>query len=271
MRELVPLSKAGASSRTPGDVRRPGPEPAVPHEAPRSKDRHQLSLAASLLLNVSMIAYLAQSGGLRRIFLKLDVVELPKTRAEFQKEMEARYRKIPTTPAEVVFAGDSLVADGPWAEFFTEVHNRGIGGDTAAGLLGRLDEVTEGKPRKLFILVGANDLAAAVPDAQFLRHYREILERVRRESPEPPAITVLGVLPINPTFSKVQAYDNARVAETNRRLKELVGEFPGVRFLDLGPIRYPTTRATSAASSRPTACTSTSTDTWRSGRPSKGR
>ena len=194
-----------------------------------------LALAASLLLNVSMIAYLANSGGLRRIFLKLDMVELPRSRAEFQKEMEARYRKIPTTPAEVVFAGDSLVADGPWAEFFTEIHNRGIGGDTAAGLLGRLDEVTEGKPRKLFLLIGANDLAAAVPDAQFLRHYREILERVRRESPST-AVTVIGVLPINPTFSKVPAYDNARVAETNRRLKELVGDFPGVRFLDLGPL-----------------------------------
>jgi lysophospholipase L1-like esterase len=190
------------------------------------------SLAASLLLNASMIAYLANSGGLRRIFLKADLVELPRTRAEFQKEMEARYRKLPTTPAEVVFAGDSLVADGPWAEFYTEVHNRGIGGDTVAGVLGRLDEVTEGKPRRLILLVGANDLAAAVPDAQFLRHYRELLERVRRESP-PTEITVLGVLPVNPTFPKPPTYDNARVAETNRRLKELAGEVPGVRFLDL--------------------------------------
>lgn len=190
------------------------------------------SLVASLLLNASMIAYLANSGGLRRIFLKADLVELPSTRAGFQKQMEARYRKLPNTAAEVVFAGDSLVADGPWAEFYTEVHNRGIGGDTASGLLGRLDEITEGQPRKLFLLIGANDLAAAVPDVQFLRHYRTLLERVRRESPGT-TITVLGVLPVHPGLPNAPPYDNARVVETNRRLKGLVEEFPGVRFLDL--------------------------------------
>ena len=191
-----------------------------------------VSLAASLLLNASMIAYLANSGGLQRVFLKLDMVDPPPTRLEFQKQMETRYRKLPNTAAEVVFVGDSLVADGPWAEFYTEVHNRGIGGDTTSGLLGRLDEVTEGRPRKLFLLIGANDLAAAVPDVQFLRHYRTLLERTRRECPAT-EITVLGVLPINPTLPNPPNYDNARVAEANRRLKELVGEFPGVRFLDL--------------------------------------
>jgi lysophospholipase L1-like esterase len=189
-------------------------------------------LVVSLLLNASMIAYLAQSGGLRRIFVRMDLAELPPTRAEFQKKIEARYRKLPNTAAEIVFAGDSLVADGPWAEFFTDVHNRGIGGDTVSGLIGRLDEITESKPRKLFFLVGANDLAAAVPVAQYLRHYRTLLERVRRESPGT-AITVLAVLPVNPGFPKPPTFDNRQVIEANRQLKELVGEFPGVRFLDL--------------------------------------
>src|SRR5271168_161103 len=114
-------------------------------------DRRRLintMLVLSVLLNVLMIGYLAQSGGLRRIFLKLDLAELPKTRLDFQKEMEARYRKFPNTGAEIAFVGDSLVADGPWAEFFSEIHNRGIGGDRVSGVLGRLDEITEGQPRK---------------------------------------------------------------------------------------------------------------------------
>ena len=200
-----------------------------------------------------MIAYLANSGGLRRIFLKLDAVELPKTRADFQKEMEVRYRKIPTTPAEVVFAGDSLVADGPWAEFFTEIHNRGIGGDTAAGVLGRLDEMAESRPRKLFILIGANDLAAAVPTPSIIRHYREILERVRSESPGHRDHR-LGVLPVNPTFPKARPTTTPGSSRPTGELKALVAEFPGVRFLDLTR-SWPTTAATSAASSRPTGCT----------------
>ncbi len=193
------------------------------------------SLAASLLLNVAILGYLTRSGGLRRIFLKLDLAELPTTRLDFQKRMEATYRKLPNTDAEVVFAGDSLVADGPWAEMYSEIHNRGIGGDTVMGVLGRLDEILESRPRRLILLLGANDLAAAVPDDQYLRHYRMLLERVRRESPST-EITVLGVMPVSRSFPISPPYDNARVVETNRRLKGLVAEFPGVRFLDLGPI-----------------------------------
>jgi lysophospholipase L1-like esterase len=198
-------------------------------------DRRRLvnaTLFASILLNVAMIAYLAQSGGLRRFFVKLDLAELPKTRKAFQKEIETRYRKLPNTPREIIFAGDSLVGDGPWAEFYSQIHNRGIGGDTVDGVLGRLDEVLEDKPRKLLLLIGANDLAAAVPDSQYIRHYRTLLERVRKESPDT-AITVLAVFPVNMTFPEQPTYDNARVVETNRQLKELVAEFPGVRFFDL--------------------------------------
>jgi lysophospholipase L1-like esterase len=198
-------------------------------------DRRRLinaMLVASVLLNVAMIGYLAQSGGLRRFFVKVDLAELPKTRQAFQKELEARYRKLPSTPSEVIFVGDSLVGDGPWAEFYSAIHNRGIGGDTVAGVLGRLDEILESRPRKLFLLIGTNDLAAAVPDSQYIRHYRTLLERVRKESPET-AITVLAIFPVNLTFPMQPTYDNARVVEANRKLKELVAEFPGVRFLDL--------------------------------------
>jgi hypothetical protein len=52
-------------------------------------------LIASLLLNASMLAYLAHSGGLGRFFLRLDLVELAPKRLAFQKEMKAQYRKYP--------------------------------------------------------------------------------------------------------------------------------------------------------------------------------
>jgi lysophospholipase L1-like esterase len=189
-------------------------------------------LIMSVLLNLSMIAYLAQTGGLRRFFLRLDLTELPEVRFPFQKEDEDRFRKLPNTSAEIVFAGDSLVAAGPWSEFFSEIHNRGIGADKVSGVLSRLDEILDSKPRKLFLLIGANDLSSAVPDSQYIRHYRKLLERVRKESPDT-VITVLAILPVNMTFPIPPSYDNAQVVETNRKLKELVAEFPSVRFLDL--------------------------------------
>jgi hypothetical protein len=85
-------------------------------------------LALSFSFNVALVGYLARSGGLRRIFLRMDLAEPFKSRADFQKDPDARYRKFPNTPAEIVFAGVSLIAGGPWAEFYSDVHNRGIGG-----------------------------------------------------------------------------------------------------------------------------------------------
>jgi lysophospholipase L1-like esterase len=192
------------------------------------------ALGLSLLLNVALVGSLANSGGLRRIFLRMDLVSLPPIRQDFQKDLEDRYRKFPNTPAEIVFAGDSLIGDGYWAEYYSEIHNRGIGGETVQGMLGRIDEILESKPRKIFLLLGTNDFAMDVPLAQYLRNYRALLERIRKDSPET-TVHVIGILPINTTFPTVPAQTNAELAEANEQLKKLVAEFPGVKFLDLSP------------------------------------
>ncbi len=190
-------------------------------------------LGLSLLLNAMTVAYLAYSGRLRRIFVKLDLAELPKSRLDLQKEIETRYRKFPNTPAEIIFAGDSLVGDGPWAEYYSDIHNRGIGGETSTGILTRLDEITESKPRKIFLLLGTNDFAQGVPVAQFIRNYRAILERIRNDTPA----TSVYVIAVTPTYSSspLSAIHNAKVAEANAQLKQLVAEFPGVNFADMTP------------------------------------
>ena len=201
---------------------------------PAGKSIGRVALAMSLLFNVVVVAYLAHSGGLQRIFLKMDLVELPKAREGFQRDIEARYRKFPNTPAEIVFAGDSLVGEGPWAEYYSDVHNRGIGGETTSGMLDRLDEITESRPRKVFLMLGTNDLARQVPVAQFLRNYRALLERLRKDSPET-QIYAIAITPVNSSLSPSLADRNARAAEANAQLKRLVAEFPGVVFVDLAP------------------------------------
>ena len=190
------------------------------------------ALIASVALNLGLIGYLANSGGLRRILLKLDLVTLPPTRAPFQIKDEERYRLLPNTRDEVVFAGDSLVNDGPWAELFSEVHNRGIGGDRTDGLLGRLDEILAAHPKQIFFLVGSNDLSGAVPPVQILRNYRAILTRVRDESPRT-RVVVSSLLPVNPNFPTPPVYSNRDVRGLDEPLRALVADFPAARFVDL--------------------------------------
>ena len=193
-------------------------------------------LIASLTLNVvgaaAFAARVMQRGGVRYLLEQLDLRDAEHPLRPFQVDWRARFRKLPNTEAEIVFAGDSLIADGPWSELYCPIKNRGIGGETTIGLLDRLDEVTESRPRKIFLLVGTNCLAADIPVAQVVRNYRRILEQVRRESPQS-RVFVISVLPVNPRLTKGPFHINATIRELNRELRDLAGQFEGVAFLDV--------------------------------------
>lgn len=186
----------------------------------------------SLVLNLAFVADHLRRGTFQRLFVRMDLAEAAPDHSAYQQEMEARYRNLPEMPDGVVFAGDSLIFQGPWSEFYSDIHNRGIPNETSALLLGRLDGVTGSQPRRVVLLTGANDLNQGVPVPQLVRNYRSILEKIRSDCPTA-EVTVLGLLPIDPSFPTAPRYDNSSVLEANRQLKGLVGEFPKARFLDL--------------------------------------
>jgi lysophospholipase L1-like esterase len=193
-------------------------------------------LIVSLALNIAGAATFAarvmRKGGMRYLLERLDLRDAGHPMLAFQADRRAQFRKLPNTEAEIVFAGDSLIADGPWAELYSPIKNRGIGGETTAGLLDRLDEVTESQPRKIFLLVGTNCLAAEVPVAQVVRNYRTILERIHRESPQT-QVFVISVLPVNQRIANGPVHDNAAIHELNDRLRDLAGQLERVVFVDV--------------------------------------
>lgn len=62
--------------------------------------------------------------------------------------------------ADVAMVGDSLIQSGNWNELFPGkmIVNRGVGGDRTDDLLVRTRGVLRAHPRKIFLLVGINDL-----------------------------------------------------------------------------------------------------------------
>ena len=60
--------------------------------------------------------------------------------------------------------------------------NRGISGDTSSGVLDRLQEVIERRPKVVFVMVGTNDISREVPPRVLLRNLREIVTRLREAS-----------------------------------------------------------------------------------------
>lgn len=73
------------------------------------------------------------------------------------------FEVLPTSKKDIIFLGNSITNGGEWAELLDNPHvkNRGISGDRADTMLDRLHVITKGKPAKIFLLIGINDLAAA--------------------------------------------------------------------------------------------------------------
>ena len=191
-----------------------------------------LALAGSVLVNVAFATYYTRSGGLRRTMLMLNLIEPPLHEADWQFDDMNRFKALAREPGGIVFAGDSLIAAGPWGDFYSSVHSRGIGGEKTSGLLARLGDITRTRPSQILLLTGSNDLSTSVPTSQILRNYRAILTKIRAESPQT-RIVVFGILPVNRRFWPSYTPEAAR--DLSDRLRDLTSEFPGVVFADLAP------------------------------------
>lgn len=87
---------------------------------------------------------------------------------------------------DIVFLGDSITARGRFEEFFPneKLLNRGIGSDTSEGVLNRLQEVVEHNPKKIFLMIGINDLGKGMEIEQTIFHVQQIVEYILEFLPE---------------------------------------------------------------------------------------
>ncbi|HVE60837.1 MAG TPA: GDSL-type esterase/lipase family protein, partial [Chitinophagaceae bacterium] len=104
---------------------------------------------------------------------------------------------------DIIFLGNSITAGTDWSELLkmNNIRNRGISGDITFGIWERLDEITSGKPKKVFILIGINDISRNIPDSFILKNYRGIIERVKKASPAT-KIYFHTLMPVNNEFTQ---------------------------------------------------------------------
>ncbi len=147
------------------------------------------------------------------------------------------FRSYPDSKKDIVFLGNSITAGVDWMELMGNKHlrNRGISGDITFGVLQRLSEVTEGKPAKVFILVGINDISRNIPDSVILQNYKKMIERIRTESPKT-KIYFHTLMPVNNEFTQFRNHYNKdeHILAVNEGLKKLGAE-EKVTIIDLYP------------------------------------
>lgn len=118
-------------------------------------------------------------------------------------ERAAMFKKEGVKPGSIVFLGDSQTEGGDWAALtdIPDVVNRGIIGDTAEGIAERLTDVTAGRPSKIFLLCGVNDVSHAIPADSVAMSIIEVVKRIHAETPDT-KVYLQSLLPINNSFGR---------------------------------------------------------------------
>lgn len=149
----------------------------------------------------------------------------------------AQFRMFPNSEKDVIFLGNSITAGVEWQELLgnPNARNRGISGDITFGVLERLDEVTEGKPAKVFILIGINDVARSIPDSVTSANHRRMVQYIKAHSPNT-KIYLQTLLPVNKDFGKHAAHYNKDelILRINDNLRKLAKD-EHVELIDLYP------------------------------------
>lgn len=145
----------------------------------------------SLTLNVALIALIVGGGiALKQYLQSFTPLQAERWRTQFDILADKKNG--------IVFFGDSITEGGHWSEIFDngDIQNRGIGGDTTQNLLDRIEQIYTLQPRKLFMMIGVNDLNQALPQAATFANYQKIFDGFATHLPRT-KIYIQSVLPVN--------------------------------------------------------------------------
>jgi lysophospholipase L1-like esterase len=154
---------------------------------------------------VTVLLVVLNSGLLGAQAVKMDSLYRP---ASYPLKV-AQFKSYPNSGTDIVFLGNSITAGTDWNELLGNDHvrNRGISGDLTYGVLERMDEIVEGRPAKVFVLIGINDISRNVADRFILRNIEKIVNEIASGSPDT-QIYVQTLLPVNNSFSKYKNHYN---------------------------------------------------------------
>jgi len=93
------------------------------------------------------------------------------------------FKALPHDTTDIVFLGTSLTGGFLLSELFkdTRLKNRGIGGNRTNGILNRLSEVTDGKPAKIFLKVGTNDIQPNCITDTIFNNFLKIVNGIKKQ------------------------------------------------------------------------------------------
>lgn len=160
----------------------------------------------------------------------------PTTTSSYYIEKQTLFENLPKSTDTIYFLGDSLTDGCEWNELLSnpKIKNRGIMGDSTEGVLNRLNQITQSKPQKIFIMIGINDLLNNIETTKILDNYQKIITTIRNDSPKT-KIYIQSVLPLNFELDKTKRpINNQNISDFNNSLKNLTDNST-IFYIDLFP------------------------------------
>lgn len=145
---------------------------------------------------------------------------------------------LPVRHSDIIMLGNSLTDGAEWNELFNNRHvkNRGIVGDILQGFIERLDPILKGKPKKIFIMGGINDVSHAVTADSIARATERLIVMIKHSCPKT-KIYLQSILPFN---NQVRMWKNLKgreqvVVDANVLLEQ-VARRQQVTWINLYPL-----------------------------------
>lgn len=165
------------------------------------------------------------------------IYEAPCRADEYWEQKTSLFELLPIHEEDIVFLGNSITDGGLFNELFEmeNIKNRGIRSDVITGIEKRLSQVTSGHPKKIFLLIGINDVSHGHSVDELARRYNRLVQKIREQSPET-ELYLQSVMPINNSFGRYKglAGKEKTIVRFNDRIKKIAEE-NGVKYVDLTP------------------------------------
>lgn len=148
---------------------------------------------------------------------------------DYYRASKSIFEIMPNDTSDIIFLGNSITDYCDWHELFgvANIKNRGIAGDDIYGVTERLTEVLDSYPKKIFLMIGINDIASGNAIEKIIVDYDKLITLIIRNSPK----TELYIQSILPTDNR-EAKKVADIIEVNKRLKILAAKYNLV-YVDL--------------------------------------
>ncbi len=158
--------------------------------------------------------------------------------AHYDKRIQLFAEEPPVGPRDIIMLGNSISEGGKWSELLKipNVRNRGISGDVTTGILRRVEETVQGKPDKVFLLIGINDIANNIPAKVIVNNIMTAADNIISFSPQT-TVYIQSILPVDESvgrFTRLNGKSDEIVA-INKELQKQAKKRK-TQFINLYPL-----------------------------------